>query len=131
MVNRKLVLALGCAAVFAALVPNAGLVANSQKITYLTFSQPVSLPGISLGSGTYTFEIANPDTSADVVRVMSRDRSVVYFMGFTTSITRPYGMSRDRNVSLGESAKGVPPPITVWWPQNEATGHEFLYPASR
>lgn len=132
MVNRKLVWVLCGAAVFAlTLAPSAAPVPNASKTTYLTFSQPVSLPGVALGSGTYTFEIANPDTSADVVRVTSRDGSLVYFMGFTLPIARPHDMSPDRRVSLGESAAGVAPPITTWWPQNESTGRQFIYPRTR
>ena len=129
MVNRKLVLAVCGAAVFAlVLAQRAGATAGA-KTTYLTFSGSVALPGVALGAGTYIFEIANPDTSADVVRVMSRDRSISYFMGFTRAVARPHNQDRTRNVSLGESVKGVPPPITTWWPQYESTGRQFVYPA--
>ena len=132
MVNRKLAWVLCGAAVFAlTLVPSAAPNEDARKTTYLTFSRPVGLPGVSLGSGTYTFEIANPDTSADIVRVSSRDGSVVYFMGFTKAIARPDSMNRDRNVSLGEAAAGVAAPITAWWPQNESTGRQFVYPRAR
>jgi hypothetical protein len=128
MANRKLVLALCGAAVLAImLAPRAGAVGAS-KTTYLTFSRPVTLPGVALGSGTYIFEIANPDTSVNVVRVMSRDRSIAYFMGLTRPIARPHGMKRDQSVSLGESAAGAAPPITAWWPQDESTGRQFVYP---
>ena len=132
MVNRKLLWAVCGAAVFAlALAPRAGAMSDAHKTTYLTFSQPVRLPGVSLGSGTYIFEIANPDTGAGVVRVTSRDRSISYFMGFTRAVTRPNGMKRDQNVSIGESAAGVPPAITTWWPQNESTGRQFVYSQAR
>ena len=126
-VNRRLLWGLCGAAVFAVTLAPSAAPMTSARTTYLTFSQPVSLPGVALGSGTYTFEIANPDTSADVVRVTSRDRSVVYFLGFTKAITRPNGMRGDQNVSLGESAAGIPPPITTWWLQNESTGRQFMY----
>ena len=103
MVNRKLVWAVCGAAVFALMVtssaPRVGATAAA-KTTYLTFSKPVALPGVALRAGTYIFEIANPDTSADVVRVMSRDRSISYFMGFTHAVARPNKLNRDQNVSL-------------------------------
>ena len=128
MANRKLVSALGGAAVLAImLAPHAGADAAS-KTTYLTFSRPVVLPGVALSAGTYIFEIANPDTTADVVQVMSRDRSIAYFMGLTRPVARPKGMTRDQSVSLGEAAAGVAPPITAWWPQFESTGRQFAYP---
>jgi hypothetical protein len=131
MGNRRLGWALcGTAVVALTLVASAASI-SARKTAYLTFSQPVGLPGISLGSGTYTFEIANPETTADVVRVSSRDGSHVYFMGFTRAIRRPDGMKRDQRVSLAESAAGVAPPITVWWPENESTGREFVYSHAR
>jgi hypothetical protein len=128
MVNHKVVGAVCAAAMFAlVLTPRVGATGDA-KTTYLTFSQPVALPGVSLGSGTYIFEIANPETTADVVRVLSRDRSISYFMGFTRAVNRPNGMARTQSVSLGESAAGVAPPITTWWPRYESTGREFVYP---
>jgi hypothetical protein len=129
MGNRNLLRGV-CAATLVALtlVPVAARSADVHKTTYLTFSRPVSLPGVALGSGTYTFEIANPDTTADIVRVRSRNGSEVYFMGFTRPISRPSDMSRNQNVSLAEAAPGVAPAITVWWPLNDSTGREFVYP---
>ena len=128
MVNRKLLwMVCGFALVAMALVPLAGATSDVHKTTYLTFSHPVALPGLALGSGTYIFEIANPDGGADIVRVMSRNRSISYFMGFTSATARPHAL-RNPAVSLGESAAGVPPPITVWWPEGESTGRKFVYP---
>jgi hypothetical protein len=129
MVNRKLVLAVCGAAVFSVVFMTGAVVtADANKTAYLTFSKPVGLPGVALGSGTYIFEIANPDTSANVVRVLSRDRSISYFMGLTRPVDRPKSMKSDQGVSLGESAAGIAPSITAWWPLNESTGREFIYP---
>jgi hypothetical protein len=132
MVNRKLLwMVCGFALVALALVPRARATSNEHKRTYLTFSHPVALPGVALGSGTYIFEIATPASGADVVRVMSADRSISYFMGFTNAVARPHTMPRNQMVSLGESAAGVAPPITVWWPEHDSTGRQFVYPATR
>jgi hypothetical protein len=131
MVNRKLVLAVCGAAVFAVLATGAAATGDPHTTTYLTFNHPVTLPGVALGSGTYIFEVVNPETHGDVVRVTSRDRSIAYYMGFTRAVARPNGMKLDQSVSIGESAAGVPPPITVWWPQSESTGRQFVYAASR
>jgi hypothetical protein len=128
VINRTLALAACGAVVFLmAFSVGARAMANAHKTTYLTFSQPVRLPGVSLGSGTYIFEIANPGTSADVVRVLSRDRATSYFMGFTRSVIRPHRLPRNQMVSLAETAAGGAPPVTVWWPENESTGRQFVY----
>ena len=96
------------------------------QANHLTFSGAVALPGVVLPAGTYTFEIANPDTSANVVRVASRDGRV-QFLGFTERVQRPERLPKDRMVSFGESAAGAPPPVLAWYPIGTSTGHRFIY----
>ena len=75
---------------------------NPAHQALLTFSRPVSLPGVSLAAGTYVFEVANPETSSDVVRVRSNeDYRHVYFTGFTKRVDRPKGLRADRPVARG------------------------------
>jgi hypothetical protein len=52
---------------------------TDNKLMYVTFSGPVSLPGVTLGTGTYTFELVDSDVTRDLVRVRNKDRSQVYF----------------------------------------------------
>ena len=122
---RVMLVAAACAAVLA---PRAGILASRQHTAYLKFNSPVSLPGVTLAPGTYIFEVANPAGAADVVSVVSRDRSVAYFTGLTRAITRPRGLPAAQSLSFGESAVGTPPAITAWWQQNERVGRQFLYP---
>jgi hypothetical protein len=102
-------------------------VGTAEKTTYLTFNQRFALPGAQLAPGTYIFEVANSTTSADVVRVSSRDRSKVYLMAFTRIIDRPAGLPADRLVSFGEATRGEAPPIRAWFPEATNQGYEFLY----
>lgn len=97
---------------------------SAERTTVLTFSQPVQLPGVSLGSGAYIFEVA---AAPDVVRVMNRNRTIVYYMGFTSRIDRPAGLKTSAPVTLEESAGGVAPRVHAWWPSGESTGHQFNY----
>lgn len=128
MFNRKSVAA-ACGAAMLGLVMAAPSNAfNSSRTTYLTFSGPVALPGVTLGAGAYIFELADSSVSRDIVRVQSRDRSRVYWMGFTRLTQRPAGLRADRLVTLGETRKGTPPPITAWYPFGESTGNQFIYP---
>jgi hypothetical protein len=94
---------------------------------YLTFNHPVALPGVALGSGTYIFELADSDNAWDVVRVLSRDRSRVYYTGFTHLIDRPAGMRRNQAISFSEAPATAAQPIAAWWPQDESTGRRFIY----
>jgi hypothetical protein len=92
---------------------------------FLTFSQPVALPGVSLVPGTYVFELADPDTS-NVVRVRDRVSNRVAFTGFTFRINRPVG-KRDSKVVLGEAKKGNPAPVLAWYPTDQELGYQFIY----
>ena len=96
----------------------------SSRTNYLTFSAPVSLPGVTLGAGSYVFERITPE----VVRVSHRTTRRVYLTAFTHAIARPASMPRGQFVTLGESPAGLAPPIKAWFPEGYAVGHEFIYP---
>jgi hypothetical protein len=83
---------------------------------------------VALAPGTYIFELAEPGERLDVVRVSSRDRSQVFYTGFTELVERPAGLREDRPVSFGESRVGSTRPITVWYLPNESIGCRFIYP---
>ncbi len=99
---------------------------ESSRMQYLTFSKPVALPGVTLHSGTYIFEMPAPDSSHDIVRVMSRDRKIVYLTAYTRQIDRPSTMPLTQFVSLREVAPTEPMPIAVWW-SDARTGRQFIY----
>jgi hypothetical protein len=98
-----------------------------ERTTYLTFTRTVRVPGATLNSGTYIFELVDSFAAPGVVRVSSRDRKVSYFMGFTKAVERPRDLRPDMSVSFGEAAAGAAPPIDVWWPIGERTGRKFVY----
>jgi len=98
---------------------------RSNRLEYWTFSRPVSLPGVTLSRGTYTFEVANSESSADIVRVRNRATDAVVFLGFTYRVERPKGMADNRSIVFGEAPRGVVPPILEWYPGGDMTGHQF------
>jgi len=96
--------------------------------TALTFSRSVSLPGVTLQPGTYVFEVANPDSGSNIVRVRGReDYRQVYYTGFTHMVDRPDSVG-DRPVLLGEVIPGKAVPILAWYPQGDRMGRQFIYP---
>ena len=97
------------------------------RMTYITFSRPVALPGVELPAGTYIFELALPGDNLNVVRVSSRDRRQIYLTAFTYRIERPAGMTRDQVVTFGEASASQPPPIAAWYPMSMDSGREFIY----
>jgi len=131
MFTRKLALAVCGAMVLGLTVASSGRAASmtAGKTNHLTFSGPVGLPGVTLPGGTYTFELI--PLHPDIVRVLSRDGSSVYFTGFTRLVARPAALRTDRVVTLAETVPGVAPRIKVWYPIGEFTGQEFVYPDAR
>jgi hypothetical protein len=68
-----------------------------------------------------------PITNANLLRVMSRDRTKVYLLDYTRLINRPAGRHADSLVTFGEAARGEAPPILHWFPAGSDQGHEFIY----
>ena len=64
---------------------------KAKHTMYVTFNRPVSLPGVTLGSGTYIFEAPDSDSDHDLVRVLSRDRKIVILTTFTRAVDRQPG----------------------------------------
>jgi hypothetical protein len=67
------------AAAFAALATTAHA-DDFTKLSLLTFSGPVDVPGITLPAGTYRFELADPTTGRRVVKVADKDGKKTYGM---------------------------------------------------
>jgi hypothetical protein len=100
------------------------------KRTYLTFSGPVQIPGATLPAGTYTFELANPDTTRHVIRVSEKDtnKPVALFMTIAASRMEP---PDDNLIMFAERPAGSPPAIQMWFYPGDRLGEEFVYPKSQ
>jgi hypothetical protein len=130
MVTRKSALMVCGAVTLGLTLANQGSAASTAAsyTNRLTFSAPVDLPGVTLPRGTYTFEVI--PLHPDIVRVLSLDRSRVYFTGFTMRVARPAGLSADQLVTLTEMPRGVAPRVTAWYPIGASHGEAFRYPDS-
>lgn len=115
------------AALAAAMTPAPASAVTYDKLAYLTFSAPVQIPGVTLGAGTYRFHLANPDTSRNVLQVLSSDGSIVYAMFHTIPDSRT-SLTADPMVTFRETPAGVPPAIRSLFYGGEYRGYEFVYP---
>ena len=127
MFVRKIVHTLSGVVLLGVLATSAASALDARRTTYFTFSRTVQMPGVALPAGTYIFEVANPDSSADVVRVLSRDRKQVFLTKFTRPIYREAKGDLKATISLGEAPAGNPPTVKAWYPQSETRGREFIY----
>jgi hypothetical protein len=98
------------------------------KLAYLTFSGPVQVPGVTLDAGTYRFRLANPDTSRNVLQVLSYDGMTVYAMFHTIPDSR-MSITEDPVVTFTETPAGVPAAVKSLFYGGEHNGYEFVYPA--
>lgn len=89
----------------------------------LTFSAPVSLPGISLAAGTYVFQ------RGDANAMLVRDSTGKPFKWLLTVPTVRTTASNNYSVLLDrETAPDAPPRIVAIFAPGESTGHGFVYP---
>jgi hypothetical protein len=124
MSKRSAIVAVGCALLTLTVLGTGASAWSSSERNYLTFSGPVSLPGVTLEGGTYVFErVADPQ----LVLVRDRATSKVRYLGFTVQIRRPAGLAANQLITLGESPKGVAPRIDAWYPNGESIGEQFMY----
>ncbi|HLG57510.1 MAG TPA: hypothetical protein VI485_19365 [Vicinamibacterales bacterium] len=115
------------AASIAVMTPTAVSAVTYDKLAYLTFSGPVQVPGITLNAGTYRFALANPDTSRNVLHVLSNDGSTVYAMFHTIPDIRA-SVTPDAVVTFRETPAGVPAAVNSLFYGDEHRGYEFVYP---
>ncbi len=100
------------------------------KKTFLTFSGPVQVPGVTLAAGTYTFKLADLTGNRHVVQIFSKDEKKIY----TTLLAIPDQRLEptDKPVVLfSERAAGTPQAIKAWFYPGETIGNEFVYPKSQ
>jgi hypothetical protein len=98
---------------------------NTQEITYLTFSNTVELPGVSLPAGTYTFRLADTP-SRNVVQVLDRDQKKVMGQWLFVQAERP-DAAKDTMIMFKENREGATPAVQYWFFPGERIGKEFIY----
>jgi hypothetical protein len=97
------------------------------KMTYLTFSGPVQVPGVVLPAGTYMFKLADPDSGRRVIQVWDKEGTKLY----TTLLTIPDQMMEAKDdpvVLFTETPSGEPQAVKSWFYTGERNGYEFVYP---
>jgi hypothetical protein len=104
--------------------------AETRRLTLLTFSQPVQLPGTTLPAGTYRFEMADINNAAHTVRVLSEDGQKVIGTFSTMSSTLPQRDLKDQAtlVMFAERPAGQPQAAREWFYPGRSIGEEFIYP---
>lgn len=95
------------------------------KRVIFRFSGPVTLPGMTLPTGTYLFRVATPNRN--VIQVLSEDGTKIYGTYFAISAHRNV-VPEKPEVRFMETASSMPHAIRTWWYPGDSTGFEFIYP---
>ena len=97
------------------------------RMTYFAFNKPVRVSGVLLPPGNYVFEIANPTTASNVIRIADRKKIKTYVTALTRPIFRPSTKRLDAVIVFGgEASAATPHTIRAWYPAGVTTGYEFL-----
>jgi hypothetical protein len=101
-----------------------------RKVTYLTFSGPIAVPGMTLPAGTYRFQLADPDSSRRVVQIASQDGTKNF--GIFLSMQNQRLEASDKPVIMfQETPAGAPHAVKAWFYPGERGGYEFVYPRTQ
>jgi hypothetical protein len=107
--------------------------AEVRRLTILTFSAPVQLPGMTLPAGKYRFEMADINNAAHTVRVLNEAGTKVLGTFSTIPTTIPTRDLRDTNtlVMFAERPAGQPQAAKEWYYPQRSMGEEFVYPKAQ
>jgi hypothetical protein len=124
------------AAVFTAAFLTAATSASAQdsnvnQRTFLTFSGPVQMPGVTLPAGKYVFRLA--DTSLhNVMQVFDGEEKHIIGQWFFVPANRTEKEQSDANgkpvVMFREMPEGMTPAVHFFYYPTDLTGKEFIYP---
>src|SRR5215218_3145107 len=103
---------------------------TTQRDTVVTFSAPVSLPGVTLPAGSYLFKLADSQVNRNVVQVFAQDRSKIFatILAIPAERTEP---ADETVITFKEAPANSAPAVQYWYYPGDKRGQEFVYPKSQ
>lgn len=97
------------------------------KLTIMTFTEPVEIPGQILPAGTYVFKLLDSNAGRNVVQIFTQDQKqlVATIMALPDYRLLP---TRDTTVRLEERSAGSPEALHSWFYPGDNYGIQFVYP---
>jgi LPXTG-motif cell wall-anchored protein len=100
---------------------------DTHNAVYFTFSQPITLPNLTLPAGKYLFQVTSGPAARDVVVVYSGDKSKA--LGFLATVPIHRDTPPDKpEVRFMEAGPGVAAPVQSYFFPGNKVGWEFIYP---
>jgi hypothetical protein len=100
---------------------------NTNERTFLTFSNTVELPGVTLQPGTYLFRLSDSQSNRHIVQVLSQDEKQIHATILAVPAER-LEVTGENVVTFRENAEGTTPAVQYWYYPGDRIGHEFVYP---
>ena len=104
---------------------------NIDQRTFLTFSGPVQMPGVTLPAGKYVFKLA-PTALHNVMQVFDGEEKHIIGQWFFVPANRTTEEQSRANgkpvVMFREMPEGVTPAVHFFFYPTDLTGKEFIYP---
>jgi len=100
------------------------------KMTVVTFNQPVEVPGAILPAGTYVFKLMDSAGDRNVVQILNKDQTHLYatVLAIPAYRDRP---AQETVVRFAERPADSPEAIEYWYYPGDQYGVQFVYPKSR
>src|SRR5262245_31781213 len=103
-----------CAAAVLVLAAPGARADEANKLTYLTFSGPVQIPGMVLPAGTYEFKLLDPGANRRVVQVSDKETKKTRTILLTIPNQRMKATDKPV-VMFSERPTGEQPAVQVWF----------------
>jgi len=99
----------------------------SNRLTTITFSGVVGIPGVDLPPGKYVFKLVDSQSSRNIVQILNARQDKVFATLLTIPDYRPKATSKTV-ITFGENCPGLPEHIKAWFYPGDITGNRFVYP---
>jgi hypothetical protein len=100
------------------------------KLTTLTFSAPVEIPGQVLPAGTYVFKLLDSQSNRNIVQIFDAKQTKLYasILAIPDYRLKPTGKTV---ITFEERAANSPEAIQAWFYPGDNYGQQFVYPKER
>ena len=99
------------------------------KLTTMTFTEPVEIPGQILPAGTYVFKLIDSQTDRNVVEIFTQDQKQLVATVYAVPAYR-LDPTSTTDVKFEERAAGSPEALHTWFYPGENYGLQFVYKKS-
>jgi hypothetical protein len=100
------------------------------KLTKLTFSAPVEIPGQVLPAGTYVFKLLDSQSNRNIVQIYDADQKKL-FANILAIPDYRLKLTDKTVIKFEERAGNSPEAIQAWFYPGDNYGQQFVYPKER